>query len=149
MLLAKCLVEKELLTSLAAAAAAAAAAAGVRFGCVDNKGMHKETLEEAVMRIRRDIRMAFGADFAVPYSVFSGGCDIWVDAGNKAEGVALLQGLLQLLPQQCLHVGDQFSLVGNDLAARICSPALWIRNPRETAAVLQELLAADTEEEDN
>ncbi|XP_026192719.1 uncharacterized protein LOC34618238 [Cyclospora cayetanensis] len=120
----------------------------VRFGCVDNKGMHKESLEEGVMRVRRDIRAAFGGDCPVPYSVFTGGCDIWVDAGNKAEGVALLQGLLKLKPEHCLHVGDQFDLVGNDLAARICSPTLWIRNPKETAAVIWELLQADSENEE-
>ncbi|KAL8269489.1 hypothetical protein Esti_006585 [Eimeria stiedai] len=180
----------------------------VQFGCVDNKGMHKETLEEGVMRVRRDIRKSFESDSSVPYSVFTGGCDIWVDVGNKAEGVAMLQGLLSLKPQVCLHVGDQFGLAGNDLAAsvsssraplfplcvslffirlswffvsvslfspssvssprlslclkfhlyvvhhpslfvffcsfspssRICSPTLWIRNPKETAAVIKELL---------
>lgn len=63
--------------------------------------------------------MHAGGECPVPYSVFTGGCDIWIDAGNKAEGVAMLQGLLNLKPKHCLHVGDQFDLVGNDLAARL------------------------------
>lgn len=59
-----------------------------------------------------------GGHVDVPWSAFNGGKDVWVDIGNKAEGVAMLQGLFQLSPKECLHVGDQFGASGNDLAAR-------------------------------
>ncbi|PHJ22331.1 imp-specific 5 -nucleotidase [Cystoisospora suis] len=110
------------------------------FGCMHSGGMHRENLEEIVMRVRRIIRDELGPHMDVPWSAFNGGKDVWVDIGNKAEGVAMLQGLFQLSPKECLHVGDQFGASGNDLAARVCSPTVWISNPQETAAVLHELL---------
>ncbi|PFH35370.1 putative IMP-specific 5'-nucleotidase 1 [Besnoitia besnoiti] len=110
------------------------------FGFVSDGGMHRENLEEIVMRVRRVIRDEFGPQCMVPWSAFNGGKDVWVDIGNKAEGVAMLQGLFQLSPRECLHVGDQFGASGNDLPARVCSPTAWIANPQETAAVLHELL---------
>ncbi|KEP63337.1 UNVERIFIED_CONTAM: IMP-specific 5'-nucleotidase 1, putative [Hammondia hammondi] len=88
------------------------------FGCGSGDVMRRENLEEIVMRVRRTIRDEFGPHCMVPWSAFNGGKDVWVDIGNKAEGVALLQGLFQLFPRQCLHVGDQFGTSGNDLPAR-------------------------------
>ncbi|RQX74847.1 putative IMP-specific 5'-nucleotidase 1 [Toxoplasma gondii CAST] len=115
-------------------------------GCGSGDGMRRENLEEIVMRVRRTIRDEFGPHCMVPWSAFNGGNDVWVDIGNKAEGVALLQGLFQLFPRQCLHIGDQFGTSGNDLPARVCSPTAWVANPQETAALLHELLQEDKEE---
>ncbi|CBZ50110.1 IMP-specific 5'-nucleotidase, related [Neospora caninum Liverpool] len=103
-------------------------------------GMHRENLEEIVMRVRRTIRDELGPQCMVPWSAFNGGKDVWVDIGNKAEGVAMLQGLFQLVPRECLHVGDQFGASGNDLPARVCSPTAWVASPQETASILHELL---------
>lgn len=76
----------------------------------------------------------------IPFCAFNGGHDVWVDVGNKAEGVRVLQSYLSIGPSQCLHVGDQFTISGNDIAARDVSPTLWICNPQETKAVLRSLL---------
>lgn len=76
----------------------------------------------------------------VPFCAFNGGHDVWVDVGNKAEGVRVIQSYLDIQSNQCLHIGDQFSISGNDIAARDVSPTLWICNPEETKAVLRSLL---------
>jgi hypothetical protein len=44
----------------------------------------------------------------IPFCVFNGGRDAWLDVGNKKVGVEALQAYLGLDNHQCLHVGDQF-----------------------------------------
>ena len=79
--------------------------------------------------------------FTLPTCCFNGGADVWCDIGNKAVGVKALQARLLLQPAQCLHVGDQFSTsIGNDFAARLASPTLWVAGPKETQHVLKQLL---------
>lgn len=63
-----------------------------------------------------------------------------MDVGNKAEALLVLQSFLDIPPHGCLHIGDQFSISGNDAAARDVAPTLWIYNPSETKAVLRSLL---------
>jgi hypothetical protein len=46
---------------------------------------------------------------SLPYCVFNGGTDAWLDIGNKSVGVAALQAYFHLDPATCLHVGDQVS----------------------------------------
>ena len=68
---------------------------------------------------------------------------MWCDIGNKAFGVRALQARLGVSPANCLHVGDQFaSSIGNDFAARLASPTLWVAGPKETQHVLKRLLEA-------
>lgn len=98
-----------------------------------------EILEETVFRIRDAVR-SLDPPLCLPYCAFNGGRDVWVDVGNKAEGLLVLQSFLGIIPSQCLHVGDQFSISGNDMAARDVAPTLWICNPSETRAVLRSLL---------
>lgn len=55
--------------------------------------------------------------------------------GNKSVAVSALQAYLRLSPNECLHVGDQFHNVGNDIAARASCACIWITSPRETGKV--------------
>ena len=65
---------------------------------------------------------------------------MWIDVGNKAVGVEVMQAFLRVPPEGSLHVGDQFLSVGNDFAARASSPCIWIISPNETVKVLEHLL---------
>ena len=49
----------------------------------------------------------------LPFCVFNGGRDTWLDVGNKRVGVEALQAFFGLAPSTCLHVGDQFLNTGN------------------------------------
>ena len=64
---------------------------------------------------------------------FNGGNDVFCDIG-KRHGVDGLRRLLGLPLASVLHVGDQFLDTGNDYAARVVVPCVWIINEKETAA---------------
>ncbi|VWU52382.1 IMP-specific 5'-nucleotidase, putative, partial [Hepatocystis sp. ex Piliocolobus tephrosceles] len=70
---------------------------------------HKKN--EAVMRVKKEI---IKNKIIVPYCVFNSGQDVWVDIGNKAEGLIVLQKLLKIEKKKCCHIGDQFLHSGND-----------------------------------
>lgn len=83
---------------------------------------------------------------------FNGGSDVWVDIGDKSLGVESLQKYLckdtryehtvcPILKSESLHIGDQFASVGaNDFKARLSACTVWIANPRETVAILDDLI---------
>ncbi|KAK6457518.1 IMP 5'-nucleotidase [Scheffersomyces xylosifermentans] len=82
---------------------------------------------------------------------FNGGSDVWVDIGDKSLGVEALQKYLcqdeslhhicPILKSESLHIGDQFASVGaNDFKARLSACTVWIANPRETVAILDDLI---------
>ena len=48
-----------------------------------------------------------------------------------------LQALLNVNAEHTLHVGDQFSMAGNDLLARRVSPTCWVKGPKETKTHLK------------
>jgi IMP and pyridine-specific 5'-nucleotidase len=97
----------------------------------------REQLDECVLRAQDALRDHHGS---VPFCAFNGGADVWVDIGNKAEGVDGFQRLLTVPKAACLHVGDQFLTTGNDHASRASCPCLWITNPDETKRVLKDVL---------
>jgi IMP and pyridine-specific 5'-nucleotidase len=116
----------------------------------------REALDELVLRLMDTLRQQ-RPQVDLPYCVFNGGSDAWLDVGNKSVGMAALQAYFGLPPQNCLHVGDQVSLnpfmfacifiiflqflhTGNDHAARETCPCIWIVNPRETGKILQHVL---------
>ncbi|KAJ8330454.1 IMP 5'-nucleotidase [Batrachochytrium dendrobatidis] len=78
-------------------------------------------------------------DYPIPFCAFNGGSDVWVDIGNKLIGVGMLQDMLHCEGCETLHVGDQFSTTGNDVATRRACCTAWIANPEETAQVLLHL----------
>ncbi|SOV79151.1 haloacid dehalogenase hydrolase, putative [Plasmodium sp. gorilla clade G3] len=96
-----------------------------------------EVLEEAVIRIKKEI---IKNKITAPYCAFNGGQDLWVDVGNKAEGLLILQKLLKIQKKKCCHIGDQFLHSGNDFPTRFCSLTLWVSNPQETKACLKSIM---------
>jgi IMP and pyridine-specific 5'-nucleotidase len=65
---------------------------------------------------------------------------VFVDVGNKSVG---LRALMQFLSKKCcetLHVGDRFTMSGNDAATRSQCSILWVANPEETAFFTRLLL---------
>lgn len=100
---------------------------------------------------RRNSLVELTQDENIRVCAFNGGQDVWVDIGDKALGVELLQKFLcreellqscPILKSESLHVGDQFASVGaNDYKARLSACTAWIASPRETVAILDDLIA--------
>lgn len=93
-----------------------------------------------------------GHDDDIQVCAFNGGSDVWVDIGDKSLGVESLQIYLckdvkhhKICPIQkseSLHIGDQFASLGaNDFKARLSACTVWIANPRETVAILDDLVS--------
>ncbi|CAG8610034.1 6537_t:CDS:10 [Paraglomus brasilianum] len=101
----------------------------------------REQLDELVLSTQHKllIQSPSGKKKALPFCAFNGGRDVWVDVGNKLIGVQMLQQYFNALPNETLHIGDQFLSTGNDYATRRQCCTLWIINPEETQAVLVEL----------
>ena len=57
---------------------------------------------------------------------------MFVDVGNKHIGLQALMKHLKVKGSQTLHVGDRFTLTGNDSKVRESASILWVANPDET-----------------
>ncbi|KAG0256769.1 IMP 5'-nucleotidase [Mortierella polycephala] len=103
----------------------------------------REQLDECVLSTQQRLleyqQMSGPSKIAIPFCVFNGGNDVFVDIGNKLIGVQVLQTYLGAAPDETVHVGDQFLSTGNDFATRSSCCTLWIVNPEETESVLKEL----------
>ncbi|KAF8932422.1 IMP-specific 5-nucleotidase [Dissophora ornata] len=103
----------------------------------------REQLDECVLSTQQRLleyqQMSGLSKVAIPFCVFNGGNDVFVDIGNKLIGVEVLQSYLGAAPDATIHVGDQFLSTGNDFATRSSCCTLWIVNPEETENVLREL----------
>jgi len=103
-----------------------------------SRRIRRELLDEAALRMQAAVA-ATGS--SIPTCCFNGGADVWCDIGSKAVGVGAMQARLGLQASECVHVGYQFSTsIGNDFAARLAAPTLWVAGPKETQHVLKELL---------
>ncbi len=71
-----------------------------------SKKLKFEALNEIVLRALDALRAASPA-ITLPYCVFNGGRDAWVDIGNKSVGSSSLQHFFGFAASDCLHVGDQ------------------------------------------
>jgi IMP and pyridine-specific 5'-nucleotidase len=71
-----------------------------------SKRLKQEALDEIVLRVMDAIRSRT-PKFTLPYCVFNGGTDAWIDIGNKSVGVAALQAYFGFESKNSLHVGDQ------------------------------------------
>ncbi|KAI9912574.1 hypothetical protein PsorP6_005242 [Peronosclerospora sorghi] len=43
---------------------------------------------------------------------------------------------------ECLHVGDRFTITGNDTRSRDVAATIWVSNPQKTGCVMSILLQA-------
>eukprot|EP00252_Welwitschia_mirabilis_P013964 TRINITY_DN30966_c0_g1_i1.p1 TRINITY_DN30966_c0_g1~~TRINITY_DN30966_c0_g1_i1.p1 ORF type:complete len:116 (-),score=23.27 TRINITY_DN30966_c0_g1_i1:65-364(-) len=76
----------------------------------------------------------------LPFCAFNGGSDVFVDIGNKSIGLGALMHYLGKKPHETLHVGDRFTISGNDSATRSKCSILWVANPDETSFYARMLL---------
>jgi len=110
--------------------------------------LNREQLEETVLVVQQVVESSLSstprpAHSHIPFTVFNGGADVFLDVGDKSLGVQACQkwfGGIQ--PSSTLHVGDQFlSGGGNDFKARSACCCAWIASPTETIALLDEMIA--------
>ncbi|CAG8590539.1 861_t:CDS:10, partial [Diversispora eburnea] len=82
-----------------------------------NVKIFREQLDECVLssqhRIVSFLQLSQKQN-SLPFCAFNGGCDVWVDIGNKLIGVQILQEYLGATPAETLHVGDQVIIEGED-----------------------------------
>ncbi|KAI5955752.1 ISN1 [Candida jiufengensis] len=135
-------------------------------GIIPNEGYKilREQLEEMVLScsnklniILRGSRKSYSDSHEaliqlrdIKVCAFNGGSDVWVDIGDKALGVESLQKYLcqdsnsefcPITKAESLHIGDQFASLGaNDFKARLSACTVWIANPAETVAILDDLI---------
>ncbi|KAH7444603.1 hypothetical protein KP509_02G084900 [Ceratopteris richardii] len=94
-----------------------------------------EVLEEMALTVQVQL-----VGSKLPFCAFNGGKDVFVDVGNKSVGLGALMSYLRKQPSEVLHVGDRFTISGNDAATRSKCPILWVANPEETAFYTRMLL---------
>lgn len=104
-------------------------------GVVPKQQTIYEALEEIALTVQEQI------ETDLPFCAFNGGGDVFVDVGNKRLGLTALQKYLgNCHGSETLHVGDRFTVSGNDAATRATCSIIWVANPDETAFFTQILL---------
>ena len=88
-----------------------------------------ECLEEITLTAQVQLN---GDPSNIPHCAFNGGGDCFIDVGNKAYGIDSLVRMFQMEPKQVMHVGDRFTVTGNDAVAKSKFGILWVANPQET-----------------
>ncbi len=116
-----------------------------------SKKLTREQLEETVLVVQQVIETSITTTAPeappphvnIPFTVFNGGADVFLDIGDKSLGVQSCQKWFGgIPPSSTLHVGDQFlSGGGNDFKARSACCCAWIASPEETVALLDEMIA--------
>ncbi|CAM6103264.1 unnamed protein product [Calypogeia fissa] len=104
-------------------------------GVVPTEPTIYEVLEEMALTVQ--VRLV---DSKLPFCAFNGGNDVFVDIGNKSVGLEALMKFLRKGPKETLHVGDRFTVSGNDSATRSKCSILWVANPEETGFFTRVLL---------
>jgi len=97
-----------------------------------------EVLEE--MAITVQVELGGNPDLRVPFCAFNGGNDVFVDVGSKSFGLDALMRYVGSTSAGTLHVGDRFTMSGNDAATRDVCSILWVACPEETAWFIRVLL---------
>ena len=108
----------------------------------------REQLEETVLVVQQVVESSLeggASQVDIPFTVFNGGADVFMDIGDKSLGVQACQKWFGgISPAGTLHVGDQFlSGGGNDFKARSACCCAWIASPTETVALLDEMIALE------
>ncbi|KAG0613981.1 hypothetical protein M758_6G142500 [Ceratodon purpureus] len=104
-------------------------------GAVPREPTIYEVLEELALTVQVQLMGS-----RLPFCAFNGGNDVFVDVGNKSVGLRALMKFLNKKPCETLHVGDRFTVSGNDMATRSQCSILWVANPEETAFFTRLLL---------
>ena len=125
------LVRKE--RAVGAVAANAAAAERLSYEVLEELAL---CVQDALAAAVRDGKI----DGGVPICAFNGGRDVFLDIGDKALGLRVIQGLCGISPAETVHFGDRFTRTGNDLRARDAASPLWVSDPSETQRLLECLL---------
>ncbi|KAG0626727.1 hypothetical protein M758_2G146800 [Ceratodon purpureus] len=105
-------------------------------GAVPREATIYEVLEELALAVQVQLMGS-----RLPFCAFNGGNDVFVDVGNKSVGLQALMRFLHKKPYETLHVGDRFTVSGNDMATRSQCCILWVANPEETAFFTRLLLS--------
>jgi IMP and pyridine-specific 5'-nucleotidase len=111
----------------------------------------REQLEETVLVVQQVVESSLlpssqaqppPAHASIPFTVFNGGADVFLDIGDKSLGVRSCQKWFGgIRPEETLHVGDQFlSGGGNDFKARSACCCAWIASPGETVGLLDGII---------
>lgn len=108
----------------------------------------REQLEETVLVVQQVVESSLEHGLQgskIPFTVFNGGADVFLDIGDKSLGVQACQKWFGgIAPSSTLHVGDQFlSGGGNDFKARSACCCAWIASPTETVALLDEMISLE------
>ncbi|KAH9327287.1 hypothetical protein KI387_007465, partial [Taxus chinensis] len=82
-------------------------------GAIPKEPTIYEVLEEMALTVQMQL-----VDAELPFCAFNGGIDVFVDIGNKSIGLGALMSYLRKRPYETLHVGDRFTVSGNDSATR-------------------------------
>jgi IMP and pyridine-specific 5'-nucleotidase len=96
-------------------------------GIIPREDTIYENLEELALAAQAELSTS-----DIPFCAFNGGNDVFVDVGNKHIGLQALMKHLNVKGSQTLHVGDRFTLTGNDSKVRESASILWVANPDET-----------------
>ncbi|XP_057831128.2 IMP-specific 5'-nucleotidase 1 isoform X2 [Cryptomeria japonica] len=104
-------------------------------GAIPKEPTIYEVLEEMALTVQMQL-----VDAELPFCAFNGGVDVFVDIGNKSVGLGALMSYLHKRPYETLHIGDRFTVSGNDSATRSKCSILWVANPDETAFYTRMLL---------
>ena len=99
-----------------------------------------QTRNEAVDELALSVQYEVPRDI-IPYCCFASYHQIWFDIGNKQLGVQAIQEKMGIGASQTLHIGDQWQITGNDIAARQCACGCWVTMPKETRSILEILIA--------
>jgi len=118
-----------------------------------SKKLTREQLEETVLVVQQVVESSLSTASSgaaplhadIPFTVFNGGADVFLDIGDKSLGVQSCQKWFGgILPSRTLHVGDQFlSGGGNDFKARSACCCAWIASPAETVSLLDDMIALE------
>ena len=97
-------------------------------GVVPTEPTIYEVLEEIALTVQDRL-----STHGMPHCAFNGGGDVFVDVGHKGLGITALARRVDVRPDQIMHVGDRFTVTGNDKVAKSKFSILWVANPDETA----------------
>lgn len=99
-----------------------------------------EVFEEVALSVQHDLASLKERFGGIPYTVFNGGHDCFIDIGDKSLGIRAVQALVGASPKGTVHAGDRFTRTGNDLRARDVASSLWVTSPNETEFLLAVLV---------